>query len=494
LIVTPKYFSTVSQFLSDFRFFQGGEPYRTARFRSKELGGGHDVVLSRGRRICGELRFAFLSLFGLSAVRFYEIANKLGLPDRQEHIKAVGEMSMDDLIELIYQSAYTPELWPRVMEGLAKSLGAETANLLYVDKTCAGGPITNSEFGFEAGQIKQYREYFRTVDCRLLELRKLPAGGVLADDHNFDFERFIETEIYQDFWKPWGLGRALSGVILHDNLRISAISIRRGTDGGSFSDRDLRVFQQMLRHIQRSLHFENHLNRARLKANALAFAVDQFRVAVFLLDRYCVVIDHNRAAGELLADPQASIAIRDHKLVAYRSLDRQELQEAVRMTADSLHDLEVLPRFLRLALLDGARVLTFQPVPVPLVPTTCSPLGGPKDLVLLFCRETAMSLVDSSRLQRQFGFTPAESKLAAAIAEGATLEEFSMRRRVSLNTARTQLKSAMNKADVHTQAQLVGVVLRSLAAVVGGKRKTRQKGVKRIVRQPNAQDEPVACE
>jgi DNA-binding CsgD family transcriptional regulator len=72
------------------------------------------------------------------------------------------------------------------------------------------------------------------------------------------------------------------------------------------------------------------------------------------------------------------------------------------------------------------------------------------------------------KLQHRFGFTPAEARLAAALAEGLTLEEFATTKGISVGTARAQLKSAMEKADVHTQAQLVGTILRSLAALVRG--------------------------
>jgi DNA-binding CsgD family transcriptional regulator len=355
------------------------------------------------------------------------------------------------------------------MGGLAKSVGAATATLVYADKTCSSGPITDVEFGFPAAQIRSYQDYFRTVDCRLAEIQKIPAGGILADDYNFDFEQFVQTEIYQDYWKPWGLGRALAGVIFKDTLRISLASIRRHADCGSFSEADVKVFERILRHVQRSFHLQNQLNRACVKATALAFALDQFPVALFLLNRHCVVLDHNCAAGALLADTHTSFKVRNQKLVACRSGEDQELQEAVRLAADSLHDIKAIPHFLRFPLLDGVRVLTLTAVPVPVMPMTRPLFGGPSDFVLLFCRETATSFVDPLRLRRQFGFSPAESKLAAAIAEGTTLEEFSVKRGVSVTTVRAQLKSAMSKADVHTQAQLASTVLRSLAALVCGK-------------------------
>ncbi len=112
---------------------------------------------------------------------------------------------------------------------------------------------------------------------------------------------------------------------------------------------------------------------------------------------------------------------------------------------------------------NGLGVVVLVPVPI-----NRSLVGTSGDLVLLICRQTTTSYVDPVKLQRQFGFTPAESRLAIALAEGATLEDFATKRGISVGTVRTQVKSAMDKADVHTQAQLVGVVLRSVAAFVRG--------------------------
>lgn len=368
---------------------------------------------------------------------------------------------MDQLIESIYRAAYSPELWPQIMQDVATLVDAASATLLHREMTPTDGPVIDGQFGSTPAQIESYAKYFRTVDHRFREVQKLPVGGVLADDHNFDFHTFAKSEIYQDFWIPARRGRGMAGLLFKDATRASVVSVRRYIDHEPFTHRDVDSFQQLLPHLRRSLQFRGQLLKANVRADALAVALDQFPIAVFLLDQRCNVLDHNRAALELLADLQAPICVREQRLSAIHPRNQRELQEAVRAGAESLHKLNALPCFLRFEMRDGIRVLVLMPVPI-----TRSVLDTRGDLVLLFCRETTSSYLDPKKLERRFGFTPAEARLAAALAEGATLEQFAVKRGISVGTARTQLKSAMDKADVHTQAQLVGTILRSLAAVI----------------------------
>ncbi len=373
---------------------------------------------------------------------------------------------MDQLIENIYQAAHTPELWPQVMEELAISIGAASTTLLHRETACSEGPIVDVSFGTSPWQMESYAAYFNKLDSlseRYHEIQKLSVGQVLADDHHFDFEAYSETEIYQDFWKPAKRGAGMTGVFFKDLARISLISARRYIDREAFTDSEVRTFRKLLPHLRRSLQFHDHLTTAKLRADALGVALDQFPVAVFLVDQNCTVHDRNRAAQEFLADSNAPMQICDQKLAAYFPDQDRALREAVRIGADSLHSIEAEPCFVRLQMRNGLGVVVLVPVPI-----NRSLVGTSGDLVLLICRQTTTSYVDPVKLQRQFGFTPAESRLAIALAEGATLEDFATKRGISVGTVRTQVKSAMDKADVHTQAQLVGVVLRSVAAFVRG--------------------------
>ena len=62
-------------------------------------------------------------------------------------------------------------------------------------------------------------------------------------------------------------------------------------------------------------------------------------------------------------------------------------------------------------------------------------------------------------LRRQLQLTPAEARLACALALGQSLAEYADAQRLSINTVRTQLRSATLRVGVKRQAELVRTVL-----------------------------------
>ena len=69
----------------------------------------------------------------------------------------------------------------------------------------------------------------------------------------------------------------------------------------------------------------------------------------------------------------------------------------------------------------------------------------------------------AERLCRVFGLTPAEAKLAAALAGGSTLGQYADRASIKIGTARWYLKQVLAKTGVHRQSELV----RNVIATVG---------------------------
>ena len=68
-------------------------------------------------------------------------------------------------------------------------------------------------------------------------------------------------------------------------------------------------------------------------------------------------------------------------------------------------------------------------------------------------------------IKQLFDFTPAESRLALRLAGGQSLAEACEELCISQNTARAQLKTIFAKSGVTRQAELVRLILRSVATL-----------------------------
>ena len=67
-------------------------------------------------------------------------------------------------------------------------------------------------------------------------------------------------------------------------------------------------------------------------------------------------------------------------------------------------------------------------------------------------------------LQQLYGLTPAESRLATALADGLSLDAASEMLHISRNTARAHLRAIFSKTGVTQQTMLVSLLLKSVAA------------------------------
>jgi DNA-binding CsgD family transcriptional regulator len=80
----------------------------------------------------------------------------------------------------------------------------------------------------------------------------------------------------------------------------------------------------------------------------------------------------------------------------------------------------------------------------------------------------AVSQVDYRIAKELFNFTPAETALAYHLANGRSLEEAAEALNIMRNTARAHLRSMFSKTGASRQAELVRVLLNSVASMGKG--------------------------
>ena len=91
-------------------------------------------------------------------------------------------------------------------------------------------------------------------------------------------------------------------------------------------------------------------------------------------------------------------------------------------------------------------------------------MGGERPAVLLFIRDPEAP-IELARLRDLFGLTRTEAAIAAALARGQSVDDIAMDMGIGIGTARTHLKRILAKTGMHRQAQLVGLLARSMATV-----------------------------
>jgi DNA-binding CsgD family transcriptional regulator len=107
---------------------------------------------------------------------------------------------------------------------------------------------------------------------------------------------------------------------------------------------------------------------------------------------------------------------------------------------------------------EGQRPIIINAVPVPVLSDE-----GPHTVLVLIDLDDS-PLPKQTTLERVFGLTPAEARLATLLARGATTSEAAEALGISVATVRTQLGSIFGKTHTHRQAELV-ILLARLSAL-----------------------------
>lgn len=179
-------------------------------------------------------------------------------------------------------------------------------------------------------------------------------------------------------------------------------------------------------------------------------AIDLLNCGVIVLGQRGEVLFTNQRAGALLAR-------RDGVLVDNTGVCR----------ASSLEDTQVLHVAIRTARdLNTSDAMTIETMSHGLLRVVVRPCEEEADsdrpsVCLYLFAQDAPSAVEPHLLRGLFGLTSSESKLAAALANGLSLEVAAQKEGWTQNSARTYLKTVFSKLGVSRQADLVRIILRN---------------------------------
>ena len=211
-----------------------------------------------------------------------------------------------------------------------------------------------------------------------------------------------------------------------------------------------------LPHLIESIHRAD--TGARPWGGASLEGVAKCRTAAFVVSGEGHLL-HANSEGEKLLQDGSAIRVRHGKISTWRTTDADQLLALIRaaslMGADAAqHDgVMLVPR--RKGIAVGVLVAPFR---------TSIP-GHPPAGAIVFVRDPAKVSLDRSTLQRLYGLTPAEARIADALARGNSIEEIAAEQGIGCETVRKQVKGVLSKTGTHRQAQCVAMMLRGVASM-----------------------------
>lgn len=365
---------------------------------------------------------------------------------------------MREAIRTLYERALADDGWEPLLGHLSSEFGSGYAVIMSHDHRagrtrvhCATGHVT-------AAECAAYDSYYSQTSPILRHRRDAAAGTIFNDRDYPDYDGYVRSEIYNDFFAPLDAEHMLDVHLEVSERESTSLVLRRGRAAGPYKRGEARRLSLMTPHLQAILRLRTRIGALKAERDALHAALDQLSVGAVVTDSAGGVAFANDTARDILTAADA-VRVDRRQLVPASRRHERELHRLVGATAESVetgrlpeNQIMALPRS------DGRPPLTLSFAALP--PSESLGSETARVLVLLHDTEASPRRTEDS-LTRLYGLTPAEARLSAELAAGRTLATVAEHNGVSIVTVRSQLQSAMAKTGTNRQADLIRLVLGS---------------------------------
>lgn len=355
-----------------------------------------------------------------------------------------NEFFGEQLLQNIYLAGARPDGWLALLEELSTQIGAKGANLI---RQRPEGLQMHSTPAVKEATARFHDEGWAADNSRVSRLLdRMPYPGFLADCDIHSAQELQTMPMYADFLQPRGFA-AGAATIVQGAAHDAVILAFEGFASHPASKTACHALDELRPHLARALVLSQEVEV--LQARTVLESFEVMGLAVALLASDGGLIDTNTRFREQ-SEPvlrRAGRMIEARGLRARGALDLAVRRCCAEGQGDSiaLHDHEGRP---------GA-VLH-------LVPYAVNPRGISSSVAAfaLLAEAKNDALPRSDIIAALFDLTPAEARVARALARGKSLGDIALELRISVETVRTHLKRAFAKAGVTRQSELVAVMAR----------------------------------
>ena len=346
------------------------------------------------------------------------------------------------IVDRIYEAALVPAAWPEVLDRLCRLVGGWGGALTAIDprRTVRYSATPRYEPAYEA--FSRHGGQHRNLRTERFITRR--ETGFITDLELCSEEELLVDPLYNDFLRPHGLAWTVGTLVPTPSADLVIFDLCRRDADGPFTRETAAALDAYRPHLARAALLSARLNLQRCE------------VAVEILGRIGLPAAIVRSTGGVIAlnpafeelAPDISIGARDRLVLSDPAADalfRQAFETTGRNAPGSVlsipvpvHDqgpalvLHLVPARRRAADLfaQAAFLLVVTPVAAPTAPLT-------------------------EMLYGLFDLTPAEARLARALAGGVSTANFASSSGLSRETIKKQLQGVFAKTGTRRQAELV---------------------------------------
>ncbi|MDB5715590.1 MAG: transcriptional regulator [Sphingomonadales bacterium] len=346
------------------------------------------------------------------------------------------------LIANIYEAGAMPERWPKLMSDIAQSMGARGGVLM-----CAKENLNLRTCSADLEDlVKAYEDGGWAVNNsrtnRLIESQPYP--GFLADAALNTPEELNTLPVYTDFLVPQGMA-AGAATIMQGAASDGFILAIEGFGSHAESIAAMPQLDGLRPHLARAAMLSGQLSLQRSRVAVEALAIMGTPAAMLDLDGRVL------AANTLFEmEMRSSLLDKNDRLYAANKFSDVQLEIGIKKMIVAKTGSSLVIRDL-----GGTPAIALHLVPIS---------GDARDIFERSAGLAILSMTKSSMLpsadllQALFDLTPAEARVARAIGASQSVHDIAVAQGLGVETIRTHLKRAMNKANLRRQTEFAMLI------------------------------------
>ena len=346
------------------------------------------------------------------------------------------------LLDQIYEAAAVPETWPSVLERLGAMVETRHVSLFVLD---ADRRVAYTATDIYRPTVQRYADNAERYD-NPRPRRALASGhaGFLSDSEVQSPEELERDPIYRDLLIPAGLHHTSGAAIAVPTGDILVFDVARRGEHGPFTRAEMEGLDPYRPHLARAALLAHRLGLKAASGATEALQLVGLPSAALTASGRVVIAN---PLFEALA-PRVATGALDHVQLQSRPANDALKQVLGAAATDSGFAARSIP----IPADEGEPALIAHLLPIR---RTAQDIFARAQFLLVLTAVVAPEAPLTEMLHGLFDLTPAEARVARALAAGMSIEEISLRSATSRETVRTQLKGVMAKTATTRQADLV---------------------------------------
>lgn len=369
--------------------------------------------------------------------------------------------------EMVDAAAFDPGRWSDVARGLRHQVPGTKVVFQALDRTLSR-PLPLVAEGWAPQTIDAYLSHFGALNPWLAAWRTVPTLKPVNTEDTLPSSAFRKTPFYTDWLQREGEADSATGLkLLDEDGRAANLSMHYDC---RHSERTSPVTQPLLKALAPRMRRALEANRTIARSTAAplpeAALLHSLQDPAFVVDGDGRMLAANKPALALAAAGSAlRIGMRDRVQMADATCQARFIAR-VRALCTGVGHTPAGAAAGDLVAGEGAERFSLTLLPVKpnlhvLALSGVLPLFLPETVVLAVLRPCVRSAVPALQLlQRRYGLTAAEARVALCLEQGGTLAQIGDRLGISYETVRTHLKAAFGKTGTGNQRELLTLVLK----------------------------------